>query len=145
MSNEVNYIATIVGKKTTRYLVAIPHLLLAKARRGIEINKELVALVPHKEHEKVIVDVANPVPLGAMVKKDGICYLCFSFSSVQTNLKQITPIFLTRESEVYFSALLKFVEKYPEIAQKEQKYILKTSRQTEKEICFDFGANKLHK
>lgn len=142
MSNEVNYIATIIGKKTARYLVAVPHLLLAKARRGIEINEELIALVPHKEHEKVIVNVAKPVPLGAMVKKDGICYLCFSFSSVQTNLKQITPIFLTRESEVYFSALSKFVEKYPEIAQKEQKYTLKTSRQVEKEIRFDVNRTK---
>lgn len=136
MSTEVNCVATIIGKKTTRYLVGVPHLLIKKAKDGIDVSDELIKLIPHKENEVVKVDLNATLQLDCTVKKEGFTYLCISKNAACVKLKPFSPIFLSRESEIYLSNLIKFVEKYPNIANKEMDFELKTNRTGENTIIF---------
>ncbi len=128
MSIEANCIATIKGKKTKRYLLGIPHLLMEKHRNGKDITGELVNLVPHKDGDFVSVNIDSPVMLGARLKIDGLYYLCVSSNKEQIKLEPITPLFMERDDELYLLQLEKFNEKYPEIAKKEKQYFF--SRKT---------------
>lgn len=128
MSTEVNCVATIIGKKTTRYLVGVPHLLIKKAKDGINVSDELIKLVPHKENEVVKVDLNATLQLDCTVKKDGFAYLCISSNALQVKLKPFSPIFLSRESEIYLSALIKYAEKYPNISDENNEYEFKINR-----------------
>lgn len=145
MSTEVNCVATIIGKKTTRYLVGVPHLLLTKAKKGIDVTDDIVKLVPHKENEIVKVDLKATLSLDCTVKKDGFAYLCTSKNTAQVKMKPFSPIFLTRQSEIYISNLIKFVEKYPTIANTKTDYSSKTNRMGENTIVFsrDISENVL--
>lgn len=136
MANEINCIVTIIGKKMTRYLVGVPHLLLTKAKKGIDVTDDIVKLVPHKENEIVKVDLKATLPLDCAVKKDGFTYLCTSKNTAKIKMKPFSPIFLTRQSEIYLSNLIKFVEKYPTIANTEADYSQKTNRKGENTIVF---------
>lgn len=136
MRTEVNCVATIIGKKTTRYLVGVPHLLIKKAKDGIDVSDELIKLIPHKENEVVKVDLNATLQLDCTVKKEGFTYLCISKNAACVKLKPFSPIFLSRESEIYLSNLIKFVEKYPNIANKEMDFELKTNRTGENTIIF---------
>ncbi len=139
MNYELNCIATINGKKgSKRYLLAVPHLLIAKAKNGNDITDDLISLVPHKEDETVSISLNDSLPLAASVKKDGLRYLAYSSNSDQIKLKPVTPTFLTRESENYVYALTKAVEKYPDILSNEFKEItLFTDREKSNKITFN--------
>ncbi len=136
MSTEVNCVVTIKGKKERRYLVGVPHLLLEKGNKVADINKEIANSVPHKENETIAVSLKDIIQLDSMVKKDGLVYLCTTQNKDLVKLKPFGPIFLSRESEVYLSNLNKFVEKYPNIADGNENYSLKTNRYGEKSIDF---------
>ena len=136
MANEINCIVIIIGKKTTRYLVGVPHLLLTKAKKGIDVTDDIIKLVPHKENEIVKVDLKATLPLDCAVKKDGFTYLCTSKNTAKIKMKPFSPIFLTRQSEIYLSNLIKFVEKYPTIANTKTDYSPKTNRMGENTIVF---------
>lgn len=137
MNREFSYIATISsGNKTTRYLIGVPHLFVDKQKAGTNIYEKLLALVPHKEKAKVVIDAEHPIALNATLKKDGIQYLCTSFNEAQLNLKPITPIFLSRESEFYLSNLMKYVEKYPNISNGNNEYEFQTNRENVGPIKF---------
>ncbi len=136
MSTEVNCVATIIGKKTTRYLVGVPHLLIKKAKDGIDVNDELIKLVPHKENEVVKVDLNTTLQLDCTVKKDGFMYLCTSNNIALVKLKPFSPIFLSRESEIYLSNLMKYVEKYPNISDENSEYEFKINRENVDPIKF---------
>ena len=142
MNYELNCIATINGRKgSKRYLLAVPHLLITKAKNGNDITDDLISLVPHKEGEMVSISLNDSLPLAASVKKDGVRYLAYSSNSDQIKLKPVTPTFLTRESENYVYALTKAVEKYPDILSSESKEItLFTDR--EKSNKFTFNVEK---
>ncbi len=137
MNREFSYIATISsGNKTTQYLVGVPHLFVEKQRVGGNVEGKLIALVPHKENAKVTIDTRHPMPLNATLKKDGIQYLSCSFNEAVMNLKPITPIFLRRESEIYLSRLITYVEKYPSIADKNVEYEFKVNRKDVDSVKF---------
>ena len=137
MNREFSYIATISsGNKTTRYLVGVPHLFVEKQRVGRNVEGKLIALVPHKENAKVTIDTRHPMPLNATLKKDGIQYLSCSFNEAVMNLKPITPIFLRRESEIYLSRLITYVEKYPSITDKNVEYEFKVNRKDADSVKF---------
>ncbi len=112
LANETNCIATIRGKKkTTRFLLGVSHLALTKFKQGKDIEKELIANVPHKEGDEVTVDLKRPVPLNATVKKDGVCYLLMSSEVEKVQLFLVSPVFLSRSSELYLARLIKEKEK----------------------------------
>lgn len=136
MSTEINRVATIIGKKTTRYLVGIPHLLIKKAKNGIDVSDELIKLVPHKEDEVVKVDLNATLQLDCTVKKDGFTYLCTSNNIAQVKLKPFSPIFLSRESEIYLSNLMKYVDKCPNISDENSEYEFKINRENVDPIKF---------
>ena len=136
MSTEINCVATIIGKKTTRYLVGIPHLLIKKAKNGIDVSDELIKLVPHKEDEVVKVDLNATLQLDCTVKKDGFTYLCTSKNIAQVKLKPFSPIFLSRESEIYLSNLMKYVDKCPNISDENSEYEFKINRENVDPIKF---------
>lgn len=137
MNREFSYIATISsGKKVTRYLLGVPHLFVSKQKIGTNIYEKLLTMVPHKETAKVTIDTKHPIALKATLKKDGIQYLCTSFNEVQMNLKPITPIFLTRESEIYLSNLTKYVDKYPEISNENNEHKFEVNREGADSINF---------
>ena len=114
MSVEFNCIATINGKKTKRYLLGVPHLLMEKYRAGKDINDDLIALVPHKEGESVSVDLSQMMPLAVTIKKNGVLYTCKSSNKDQVKLDPISPIFMERSDETYLNNMMKYKEKYPE-------------------------------
>ena len=136
MSTEVNCVATIIGKKTTRYLVGVPHLLIKKAKEGIDVSDELIKLIPHKENEVVKADLNAALQLDSTVKKDGFTYLCISSNAACVKLKPFTPIFLSRESEIYLANLMKYVEKYPNISNENSEYEFKINRENVGSIKF---------
>ena len=142
-TTEVNCIATIIGKKKTRYLVGVPHMLIEKAKNGKNIQNELLQLVPHKENENVLVNLKDTLPLHASLKVNSINYICIGKNAKQVNMKPISPIFLSRESERYLYQLIKFVEKNPSISAQETKYIFETDKNGFNKI--DFSINKYKK
>ena len=109
---EYNCIATIKGKKkTTRYLLGVPHLLALKFKNdGIDITSDLIKLVPHKGDEEVSIDWKNPIPLRITVKKDGVEYLLAPFNAQVMELKPVSPVFLPREAAEYLARLKKAVD-----------------------------------
>ncbi len=122
MSIEFNCIATITGKKTKRYLLGVPHLLMEKYRTGKDINDDLIALVPHKKGECVSINLSQTVSLAVTLRKGGVLYICKSKNKNQVKLEPISPIFLDRADETYLNNMLKYREKYPEIFAKSNEY-----------------------
>ncbi len=115
LSTEVNCIATIRGKKkTTRFLLGVSHLALTRARQGKDVEKELITNVPHKEGEEVTIDLKHPIPLNALVKKDGIQYLVMTSNASQIQLLITSPVFISRSAEIYLARLSKEKEKNPQ-------------------------------
>ena len=137
-AREYNCVATIKGKKkTTRYLLGVPHLLVLKAKSmGVDITPDLIGLVPHKEGEEVLVDWRHPIPLSAVIKKDGVEYLLASYNVNQVNLYPFSPIFLSNESSAYLHALAKVVEKGAH--QNEKEWTAKANRKGSNQISFGF-------
>lgn len=112
LSTEFNCIATIESKKKrTRYLLGAPHLLIKKGEEGADIDADLAARVPHKDGDLVTVDWKHHLPLSAVVKKNGVEYLCMSMNFDKVTLYPFSPIFLARENQIYLKTLSSFVEK----------------------------------
>ena len=111
MTTEFNCVATIRGpKKTTRYLLGVPHLLAEQRRQGADISDRLIALVPHKPTETVDIDLKHPLPLWSIAKIAGIEYLIGSYGDV-IKLMPVSPIFLSPKSADYVDKLIRYVEK----------------------------------
>ncbi len=116
MATEFNCVATIRGaKKTTRYLLGVPHLLAEQYRQGMDIKDRLIALVPHKPMEAVDIDLEHPIPLMATVKAFGVEYLIIGKNADQVKLVPFSPIFMSSKSTEYFSLLTKCAEKRAEL------------------------------
>ena len=143
LTTEYNCIATIKGKKkTTRYLLGVPHLLVSKAKDGVDISADLKKMVPHKEGDEVSVDLQHPVPLKLCIKRDGIKYLLMTKNAAQVRLLPISPVFLSIDSLRYFHKLAKFVEKKNETASSCSSFVLKSQRADQREFIFDPDRSK---
>lgn len=138
MTTEVNCIATVINKKgLKRVLVAIPHIIIEKSKKGIDVKDDLIALVPHKANETVTVDLKDSLPLAVTAKKNGFRYLIYSSNTTTVNLRPFSPIFLSREAERYVYQLSKCIEKNSEAFSTERnKKRVVTDRKGQNEIIF---------
>ena len=129
LATEFNCIATIKNsKKTTRYLLGAPHLLVKAGKEGKDIDAALAARVPHKEGDLVTVDWRHPVPLATTVEKNGIEYLLKSKNAECISVFPITPVFISRENEVYLKTFISFSEKRTDVVAVEKKWMVNQSR-----------------
>ena len=146
LKSECNCVATIKGKKkTTRYLVGVPHIYLEHKKNDptYDIEGALVALVPHKEGDEVTVDWKHPVPLKATLRKNRFDCLLTSSNAKQVNIFPFSAIFLSPWAASYICSMLKFVEKHQkEAAEKQTITILKGKGR--EEVCV-FGAQQSKK
>lgn len=111
MKTEYNCVAIVRGpKKTTKFLLGVPHLLDEKRRQGADVYNRLLALVPHKSNEIVDIDLEHPISLWTIVKISGVEYLLGSYGD-QIKLMPVSPIFLSPKSADYLDKLIRYVEK----------------------------------
>ena len=137
MSTEFKCIATIESKKKrTRYLLGAPHILIKKGEEGADIDADLAVRVPHKDGDLVTVDWKRPLPLSAVVEKNGMEYLCISKNSDQVTLCPFSPVFLNRRNELYLKTLSSFSEKRKEIFSSRKEYAETTNRLEDQHISF---------
>ena len=131
MSVGAQCIVTIKAKKkTSKYILGIPHMYLTMHLSKDELSKKLIDLVPYTDGDELIFDFDNLIDLNATIKKGSIEYVMVSKNKDQVGLKPVSPIFLNRVDENYIAGLSKFCDsKNPQTESNEDVIIIKRNRE----------------
>lgn len=142
MKAECNCVVTIRGaKKTTRFLLGVPHMLMEQYRHGFDIKTRLSDLVSHDVTDVVDADVKHLIPLWTTVEVSGLQYLMMSNNVKTVKLLPISPIFLSQNNSIYLSRMERSVDKRNELMSSNggdysDSLIINCDRQSQHQLLF---------